>query len=132
MIQRIASCRCGQLQAKCSGEPVRVSVCHCLDCQQRSGSAFSYQARWPEEQVEISGEHKAWETIADSGNKARFLFCPDCGSTVAYVSEGVPGAVSVPAGGFADLAFPAPAVSVYEERKRDWVEIKGDAIDRQQ
>ena len=31
----------GQLTASCTGEPVRVSVCHCLDCQKRTGSAFT-------------------------------------------------------------------------------------------
>src|SRR5262245_60383971 len=30
---RTATCRCGQLKALCEGEPVRVSVCHCLECQ---------------------------------------------------------------------------------------------------
>jgi len=128
---RTASCPCGQLQAECTGEPFRISVCHCLDCKRRSGSAFAYQARWPEDQVTISGDYKEWERVSDSGNKARFLFCPNCGTTVAYRAEGVPGSIAVPAGGFADRDFPAPRVSVYDERKPDWVEIKGDGIDRE-
>ena len=131
MTARTASCPGGQLKAECTGEPFRISVCHCLDCKRRSGSAFAYQARWPEEQVRISGEHKTWERVADSGNKACFLFCPNCGSTVAYTSEGMPGTIAIPAGGFADVDFPAPGVSVYEERKPNWVEIKGDDVDRQ-
>ena len=36
--ERVATCRCGRVQAVCVGDPVRVSVCHCLDCQRRSGS----------------------------------------------------------------------------------------------
>ena len=54
-MERVASCRCGQLTATCRGEPVRVSVCHCLNCQKRSGSAFAAQARWPDDQVTITG-----------------------------------------------------------------------------
>ncbi len=131
MTVRTASCPCGQLQAECTGEPFRISVCHCLDCKRRSGSAFAYQARWPEDQVRISGEHREWERVADSGNKARFLFCPNCGSTVAYLSEGMPGTIAVPAGGFADVDFPAPSVSVYDERKPDWVDITVDGLDRE-
>ena len=46
MTTRTATCRCGQLRAECQGEPVRVSVCHCLDCQKRTGSVFAAQARW--------------------------------------------------------------------------------------
>jgi hypothetical protein len=123
---RTASCRCGQLTAECTGEPFRISVCHCLDCKRRSGSAFSFQARWTEEQVRITGEHKSWEFVPDSGNLTRFHFCPHCGITIAYSNEGFPGTLAIPAGTFADPNFPAPRVSVYEERKHDWVEINGD------
>ena len=60
MTERMASCRCGQLKAMVTGLPVRVSVCHCLNCKKRSGSAFAVQARWPAEQVTIEGQSKTW------------------------------------------------------------------------
>jgi hypothetical protein len=60
---RTASCRCGQLTATTTGDPVRVSVCHCVDCQKRSGSAFAVQARWPAEQVRIEERKHAWVDI---------------------------------------------------------------------
>lgn len=47
MTERIASCSCGQLTARVTGEPVRVSICHCLACQRRTGSVFGVQARFP-------------------------------------------------------------------------------------
>ena len=131
MTTRTASCFCGQLQAECAGDPFRVSVCHCLDCKKRSGSAFAYQSRWPEAQVRISGEHKEWERVSDAGNKTRFYFCPQCGGTIAYRNEGFPDALAIPVGGFADVDFPAPGVSVFEERKPGWLEIKGDGIERE-
>jgi hypothetical protein len=80
-----------------------VSVCHCLDCQRRSGSAFSAQARWRAEQVTVVGETKTWERIADSGHRATYSFCPHCGSTVAYVIEGWPGVVAIPLGALQTL-----------------------------
>ena len=64
---RIATCRCGGLTATCTGEPVRISVCHCLECQKRSGSAFAVQARWPQEQVELSGAYHEWVRVGESG-----------------------------------------------------------------
>lgn len=129
MTVRTASCRCGQLKAECEGEPVRVSVCHCLACQKRSGSAFAVQARWPDPRVRLTGERKEWERTADSGSKCRYLFCPECGSTVAYRIESFPGVTAVPVGCFADPAFPPPLFSVYEDRKHSWVEIKGDRVE---
>ena len=126
---RTATCRCGQLKATCEGEPVRVSVCHCLDCQKRTGSALSAQARWPENQVMVTGEAKVWERVADSGHRATYRFCPYCGSTVTYVIEGWPGVIAVPVGAFADPDFPKPRFSVYEHRKHGWVAILGDDVE---
>ena len=130
MTDRTASCRCGQLRATATGEPVRVSVCHCLDCKKRTGSAFSAQARWPAEQVLIEGESKPWLHLADSGNEITHHFCPDCGSTLHYSIAGkFDGLVAIPLGAFDDPFFAVPGFSVWEERKQEWVEITGDAVE---
>lgn len=125
---RVAECRCGGLRAECEGEPVRISVCHCLDCQRRSGSAFSAQARWPADQVRITGEAREWTQIADSGRWLRFRFCPQCGTTVAYEIEAMPGLIAVPLGAFADPGFPPPRFSVWEERKHAWTAVLGEDV----
>jgi hypothetical protein len=125
-----ASCRCGQLTATATGEPVRVSVCHCLACKKRSGSAFAVQARWPAEQVAIEGRSKSWMNVADSGNRITFHFCPECGSDVHYEINGkFDGLVAVPVGAFEDPYVLKPRFSVWEKRKHDWVEILGDEIE---
>ena len=130
MTTRAASCRCGQLRATVTGEPVRLSVCHCLNCKKRSGSAFAVQARWPAEQVTIEGESKTFDKAGDSGNPATFHFCPDCGSDVYYVIDGkFDGLVAIPLGAFDDPFFARPDYSVWEQRKHDWVEIAGPDIE---
>ena len=130
MTTHTASCRCGKLKAAVTGDPVRVSVCHCLDCQKRTGSAFSAQARWPEEQVAIEGASKTWAHHADSGNRITHHFCADCGSTVHYRIEGkFDGLVAIPLGAFDDPYFLSPKFSVWEERKHEWVEILGDSVE---
>ena len=131
MTERTASCRCGQLKATVTGEPVRVSVCHCLNCKKRSGSAFAAQARWPEERVTIEGRSNSFELVADSGNVATFHFCPECGSDVHYDINGkFDGQIAIPLGAFDDPFFLKPRFSVWEERKHDRVEIVGDDIER--
>jgi hypothetical protein len=129
MTVRIATCRCGELRATCTGEPVRVSVCHCLACQKRSGSAFAVQARWPDEQVALAGAFSEWSHRGDSGSLATFRFCPSCGGTIAYVTEGMPGLTAIPVGTFAEPDFPPPIYSVYEGRRHAWVAISGDGIE---
>ena len=122
---RTASCSCGQLQARVTTEPLRVSICHCLACQRRTGSVFGAQARFAREAVSIIGTSKEFERIGDEGTKSTFRFCPNCGSTVYYRLSGIEGAVAIPVGAFADPSFPAPGFSVYEERMHGWVQIPG-------
>jgi hypothetical protein len=127
---RTASCRCGQLTATATGEPVRVSVCHCLNCQKRSGSSFAAQARWPADQVTVEGQSKTWSHTGESGNCATFSFCPECGSTVYYIVTGDLGdLIAIAIGAFADPDFPPPHYSVYEGRKHKWVAVVGEGIE---
>ena len=121
MSQRDASCSCGQLRLSVQGEPLRVSACHCLECQRRSASAFAVQARFPIGAVATHGTSHAFVRTGDEGTSCRFHFCPHCGVTVWFVPDSIPGVVSVPVGVFADPGFPPPQVSVYEVRRHPWV-----------
>lgn len=126
---RTATCACGQLSVECTGDAMRVSVCHCLDCQRRSGSAFAAQARFAPEAVTVTGTSQQWTKISDEGNEAVFHFCPICGTTVWYHALPHRALFAVPVGTFADPTFPTPVYSVYEDRKYGWVDIVGDGIE---
>lgn len=96
-------------------------MCHCVECQRRTGSPFGQQARWPADQVTITGNASTWERVGDSGGRATFRFCPTCGSTVYFSVDKMPGFIAVAVGAFGDSTFPAPSVSVYESRRHSWV-----------
>lgn len=121
MTTRLASCSCGQLTATVEGDPIRVSVCHCLACQRRTGSVFGAQARFARAGVQFSGEGREFVRVGDEGGRATFTFCPTCGATVYYTMAGHEEFVAIPVGAFADPAFPGPSFSVYEERMHSWV-----------
>ncbi|MBI1774402.1 MAG: GFA family protein [Proteobacteria bacterium] len=133
MTTRQAACSCGQLRLACQGEPVRISMCHCLDCQRRTGSAFGAQARFRREQIlEIEGRASEFVRVADSGNKLVFRFCPNCGSTVYWENDGVPRFIAVAMGAFGDPSFPPPRIAVYESRAHSWaLAPAGMSIERQ-
>jgi hypothetical protein len=118
---RIASCSCGQLQASVDAEPIRISICHCLACQRRTGSVFGEQARFPREKVTISGASTVYVRVGDEGTKITFHFCATCGSTVYYEAEDLAESLAIPVGAFADPTFPTPNFSVYEARMHSWV-----------
>ncbi len=46
MAEHHASCSCGQLTLVARGDPIRVSMCHCLACRRRTGSTYGAQARF--------------------------------------------------------------------------------------
>lgn len=123
MTNRTAQCSCGNLKAVTSGEPIRVSVCHCLNCQRRSGSVFAAQARFAASAVALSGRSTTYVRVGDEGGRCAFHFCPTCGDTVYFINEGREDSVAIPIGAFADPNFPAPTVCVYENRMHSWVQM---------
>jgi hypothetical protein len=126
MTTRTASCSCGQLTAEVSGDPVRVSICHCHACQRRTGSVFGAQARFARASVEVTGKGTDFVRVGDEGGRFRFTVCPQGGATLYYVQEGHEERIAIPVGAFADSNFPAPSFSVYEERMHAWVVVPKD------
>ena len=126
MSERIGRCQCGEIRVICQGEPVRVGVCHCWECQRRSGGPFAVQARWETKNVRTEGTPKEWSRTGDEGTTATFRFCGTCGSTVWYTNEGMPELIAVAYGAFNDLTLPPPKYSVYEVRRHKWVRLPDD------
>ena len=125
MPTRDAACSCGQLRLAAEGEPIRISMCHCLACQRRTGSAFGIQARFTSDQVRVVGRYSDYARTSDEEDRTVhiFHFCPDCGATVFFTEPTAPDVVKVPVGAFADPSFPAPTVSVYESRRHPWLAV---------
>ena len=117
---RHAACSCWQLRLEIESEPSRVSMCHYLECQRRTGAVISNQARFHREQITFAGQATAWSRKAESGNALTFYFCPTCSSTVYSEVNRFPGYVAVAIGNFADPIFPAPTIAVWEESRHPW------------
>ena len=119
MKSRIARCCCGSLRAEVPGEHARVAICHCTECQRRTGSAFSVVAFFPKEHVHIEGPNKVYVRVGDSGRKVEFHFCPDCGTSVFWYAEFRPDHVGIAFGAFSDMR--SPVASVWEATRHPWV-----------
>ena len=118
-----ARCSCGALALTLS-EPSKFAIaCHCRECQRRTGAPFGVGAFYRAGAVAVSGEPKEFTRIAESGGKVRTYFCPNCGSTVYWKAENLPSMIGVAVGSLEDSQDPAPAVSIFERSKHDWVQI---------
>jgi hypothetical protein len=131
MTSREAACHCGQLRLEVTGEPFAVSICNCLACQRRTGSAFGMQAGFKADQVQVVGRFNDYVRISDEADRKEhvFHFCPECGSQVFGTEPSDPDLVVVSIGSFADPSFPPPTESGYDSRRHPWVGLP-DSIQR--
>ncbi|MEJ1177425.1 GFA family protein [Agrobacterium sp. CMT1] len=122
-MMRLAYCSCRQLTLTAKGEPVKVSICHCRECQRRTGSAFGVAVFYGAGQVTAAGNHKAFLRRGESGKELEFRFCPCCGSTVYWLPEFRPNLVAIALGCFEDPSGIEPTQSVYEAMQFPWVSL---------
>ena len=131
MATRTASCNCGQLSVTYDGpDPDRISLCQCYECQKRTGSVLSVQARLPSGSVTIEGKSTTWAFPEEASSRSTFRscdsggatyhFCPECGSTVYWDISVAPDVIGVAIGGFTDPTFPPPMISGFEAYGHPW------------
>jgi hypothetical protein len=92
-------CLCGAVRYRVVGDPIIAGVCHCTRCQRMTGSAFSVPAYFEEAAIEItSGELKTYECRSEANRWINIEFCPNCGTTVTWTAEYLPGGRGIAAG----------------------------------
>ena len=76
-------CHCGNITYEADIDPENVGVCHCTDCQNLSGSAFSISVPAAREAFRLrTGQPKIYVKTADSGTKRAQAFCSECGTRI--------------------------------------------------
>ena len=122
-----ARCSCGGLSVTVAGQPVRINACTCLDCQRRSGSAFSYTAFFPETAIRtVTGESRVWRELRDTGRWHDSVFCPVCGVAVYSRLEAIPNTIGVAVGCLSDPGFAAPERFYWTTRRPHWLMLPED------
>lgn len=119
---RTARCACGQLLIQCEGAPEKVSACHCLECQSRTGSAFGVAVFYSRDRTTTSGTSNIFERGSDSGYSIEHHFCPACGTTVFWYPARKPAHVAVAGGCFGE-DFPKPTQQVYVHHRKAWLDL---------
>lgn len=125
-------CVCGAIRYETSGEPLRVTICHCAWCQRRTGTAFGVEPVFKMEQVRfITGTPAQYKHVSDeSGRWLLVEFCSICGSNIGFTLEIVPGVRTIAAGTFDDPqwidARSQPFRHVFVRSARTWSNIPDD------
>jgi hypothetical protein len=115
-------CLCGGVTVALEGEPIAVSLCHCVNCQKTSGSAFSVIAIVPKDKVRFSGRVNVFHDVGESGAGFERCFCPGCGAPVESRSAllAARGITIVKASLFDDTSWLAPAEQIYCQSAQRW------------
>jgi hypothetical protein len=83
------SCHCGGITYRAEIDPAEVRLCHCIDCQTLSGSAFRVVVSAVDGTfLVLSGQPKLYVKTAESGAQRIQAFCPDCGTQIYATSAG--------------------------------------------
>jgi hypothetical protein len=121
-MERTTRCQCGGLSATATGEPQMVGVCHCQDCQRRTGSAFGFAAYYPKQQVRVDGPRTIFTRKGTSGSDLRFSFCPTCGTTIYWEVDSA-NVCGVAIGALEGPKFQEPTHSWWERSMHGWVRM---------
>ncbi len=123
MREMIGGCLCGQVRYAANADPAFVGVCHCVDCQKQTGTAFAVVVGIPKPAISIQGRVKTFHDTGDSGQSVERTFCPECGSPIRFDAAVIPGLTFIYAGTLDDTTWVDPKVHVYCDSKQNWTSI---------
>ena len=125
-MKRQGGCLCGQIRYEITGDPLGVVVCHCLNCQKQSGSAFSINMIGISDQISIQGDLSTYADENDKGEPLKRNFCNTCGSPIysEILSQG--NLIALKIGTLNDTSGLEPQSQFWCIRKHDWLSFHGD------
>lgn len=128
-VKHAGGCVCGAVRYVTHGPPDRITVCHCLWCQRRTGTAFGVEVVFLEENIEFSGvvpkTHR--HTSDESSRWLDMYFCGECGTNLGITLEVRSGIRTIPVGTFDDPDWvedtDVDVRHVYTRSQRHWGDL---------
>ncbi len=113
MTQFSGSCFCGAVTYEADYEIQRIVNCHCLDCQQATGSVHTTLLFVAEEVVKIKGYPSSYTHMADSGSTMVKRFCSSCGTQLFSMNSRRQGAIGIRAGTISQKHIVKPQLNIF-------------------
>lgn len=113
-------CLCGEVKFTISSEPLRMAQCHCDDCRKLTGTGHVSNAFFKQDDVDIKGKTKSYDSLTDSGSTVTRHFCPTCGSRLFGINSASKDIIGVAVGTLEDSSWFKPDFIVYNKRKPHW------------
>lgn len=120
-------CQCGKVTYSITTEPHSLNVCHCLECQRQSASAFGLSLVVPSSGVHLSPSSKQhtgyFERNCDSGRTRGQTFCTGCGVRIYHNNPQASQWISIKAGTLDQKLDLGTATHIWTKRKLEGVVV---------
>jgi hypothetical protein len=116
-------CHCGAITYEAEVGVGTINVCHCLDCQTPTGSAFRANIQTPARGFSLlSGTARRYIKTADSGAKRVHALCEICGAPVYSCDPENPKIYSLRVGALNERALLGrPVRQIWTKRRLPWI-----------
>ncbi|MDD9905521.1 MAG: GFA family protein [Rhodospirillaceae bacterium] len=122
------ACNCGAVTYAVKSESVLTYVCHCGNCQKRSGSAFGMGMFIPVDDLTVEGDLTCWERISDTGRTNPRYSCATCGNVIYGLGDYTPGFAKLMPGTLQDTRDIRPDVHIWVGSAQGWVTVPEDVL----
>jgi hypothetical protein len=120
------SCFCGAIAAEMRGEPCWICYDHDDDCRRAVGSPLNVWVGYRSNQFHLT--HGTPKSFSKTKGVVR-TFCPECGTSISYVDNGLSDELYVTIGFLDNPARFEPQAHAYWRMKLPWVDF-GDDLPR--
>lgn len=120
-------CLCGDTRYRLDAAPLLVYMCHCHDCQIRSGSAFSLSILVRTADLTLSGSVNSTRRLTPKGREVEDNACPVCGTYMLAHALATADYTSLRAGTLDDASWAIPIAQTWVSSAIPWAVIPGVA-----
>ena len=113
-------CLCRAVRFDIAAEPLAARMCWCRLCQYLGGGSATVNVCFASDAVSVEGEVRWYEGVADSGNRMRRGFCPNCGTALFSIAEPRPHLTFVRAGALDDPNLMPPRAIIWTSAAPQW------------
>lgn len=113
-------CLCGATTYRADAPPLWQMHCHCESCRRATGAGFASYLGLPDTALRWTGRPPA---IFTSSPGTERLFCPTCGTPLAYRAHRFPGEIHIHAGTLDHPGTYRPTAHVHAAERQPWADI---------
>ncbi|MBT9384741.1 GFA family protein [Pseudooceanicola sp. CBS1P-1] len=125
---RQGRCLCGAVRYDWTGPVNWVGHCHCESCRRATAAPFTTFVSTPDRQLHWHGTAPA---IFASSPGVERLFCPRCGTPLAYRTAELPDETHTYLANLLDAAGLPPDRHFFWNERVDWITLADDGLPRE-